>query len=866
MKRFLFTIITLVLILNPILANPVNTIPFKVCQPNGDSIVIIQRGDEYGSWYETLDGYVVEKNSSNFWVYVTSSSNYNLNLTNQIVNNVSYPVNINWNNVHNLIEYRRARAFDVLNHDSILSPNLKDEETAQAVAQGEVFNISQAKAPAQTEGEINVLTILVQFQDVKFEHPTAIKSYFENLMEGENFKHPSKGNIITGSVREYWEEASYGQLIVNSTVVGPYTANFNRAFYGTNWIKDNPSSDAMTFALVYEAVCKAASDVNMSHFDNNGDGIVDFVHVIFAGRPANEYEIENNDTVQAEPKAIWPHKGYIPGILRDGLWISKYIITSEKENNRYASIGTICHEMGHAFGAPDFYDTDEDKNGGYFIGTGIWDLMASGDHNDNGNSPAHPNPYIKTEIYGWVTAAELSGNNKSYTLRPSELDGNSIYKLSTLTPGEYYLLENRQDENLKGTGLVIYHVNSGIENVNRWKINVKHPQNLYVVDASNNLAKPTDSVASYDTINSPNAPFKSTNSKNIYFTSTSLPSNCAWNGTPTQNKDVCFISEEMVNGEMCIKFVLNPAIEGPDVLCDSAIYSLKHVPSNATIEWTYVGAGNVSISGTPFYITSGQGTKNARYKRGSVLKNVIDIPGPVNPFPWAPLNQTAEPLALKSVPYEGTGTIKVNITFNGETYTLTKDVYMPGTVEIDDLGLGLNNPWIAGTRKVFTLASPTDIPNYSDVKWDVNIVGGNSFSSYGASVAITPSSNVTTVSITATYTQGCDGNNSHTITIPVTTRPSLSFANPASGSVEISVVEGNNAETQQTMSISQSAPYIGAYKLELWHDVYGKVRELDVPENTPTITMNLDGLNSGVYVLRLIIDNQIVETSQLIIK
>lgn len=201
MKRFLFTIITLVLILNPILANPVNTIPFKVCQPNGDSIVIIQRGDEYGSWYETLDGYVVEKNSSNFWVYVTSSSNYNLNLTNQIVNNVSYPVNINWNNVHNLIEYRRARAFDVLNHDSILSPNLKDEETAQAVAQGEVFNISQAKAPAQTEGEINVLTILVQFQDVKFEHPTAIKSYFENLMEGENFKHPSNGNIITGSVR-----------------------------------------------------------------------------------------------------------------------------------------------------------------------------------------------------------------------------------------------------------------------------------------------------------------------------------------------------------------------------------------------------------------------------------------------------------------------------------------------------------------------------------------------------------------------------------------------------------------------------------------------------------------------------------------
>lgn len=48
-------------------------------------------------------------------------------------------------------------------------------------------------------------------------------------------------------------------------------------------------------------------------------------------------------------------------------------------------------------------------------------------------------------------------------------------------------------------------------------------------------------------------------------------------------------------------------------------------------------------------------------------------------------------------------------------------------------------------------------------------------------------------------------------------------------------------------------------------DVYSKVREMDVPENNPTITMNLEGLNSGVYVLRLIIDNQTLEASQLII-
>ena len=842
MKKLIIFLLISVNIFSAV-ASPADPTLHKAIQPNGDTISISLYGDEYGSWYKNDKGYVIGKNNDGYWVYVSVENN-DIILTNQIVSQASNPIAIDRDSIVNFIIQKRADNY------------IEHKKTSEIQANSR--STTGKLAPLPTTGVQKILTVLVQFPDVKFQNQTGIRNLVTNMMNQVNYKHIGQPNI-TGSLRDFYLQASCGQLDVRTTVIGPYTVSHDRAHYGA---KTNSGNDADRRGLAREVMEMIADYIDVSQFDNNNDGWVECIHILYAG--------QGEDLLGVTSDAIWPHQwsllNYVNG---DGAKMSRYIMTPELGNpSSYRGVGTVCHELGHILGAPDFYDTNYEE-GGKFNGTGKWDLMAGGCWNGVmlAISPAHPNPYIKTKIFGWTNATELSGNDKLYTLMPSELNNNSIYKLSTSTIGEYYLLENRQNTSLKGTGLVVYHINADIENfISNNEINITHPQNLYVVDASNNLAKPTDSVASYDTINSPNAPFKSTNSKNIYFTSTSLPSNCAWNGTPTQNKDVCFISEEMVNGEMCIKFVLNPAIEGPDVLCDSAIYSLKHVPSNATIEWTYVGAGNVSISGTPFYITSGQGTKNARYKRGSVLKNVIDIPGPVNPFPWAPLNQTAEPLALKSVPYEGTGTIKVNITFNGETYTLTKDVYMPGTVEIDDLGLGLNNPWIAGTRKVFTLASPTDIPNYSDVKWDVNIVGGNSFSSYGASVAITPSSNVTTVSITATYTQGCDGNNSHTITIPVTTRPSLSFANPASGSVEISVVEGNNAETQQTMSISQSAPYIGAYKLELWHDVYGKVRELDVPENTPTITMNLDGLNSGVYVLRLIIDNQIVETSQLIIK
>ena len=48
-------------------------------------------------------------------------------------------------------------------------------------------------------------------------------------------------------------------------------------------------------------------------------------------------------------------------------------------------------------------------------------------------------------------------------------------------------------------------------------------------------------------------------------------------------------------------------------------------------------------------------------------------------------------------------------------------------------------------------------------------------------------------------------------------------------------------------------------------DEYGSWN-MDVAENNPTVTMNLEGLNSGVYVMRLIIDNQTVEASQLIVR
>ena len=851
MKRFLFVVI-LILVVKLLFATPVDSTPIRVVQPNGDSITIIQYGDEYGTWYETLDGYVVEKNSSNYWVYVNTNTNGNLVLTNQIVNNTSSPTGINLTNVFNTIENNRINAYRILHGDSIYYPDLEDEETVTALQQEVEYDTIRAKAPAKNKGTINILTILIQFQDVKFEQPIAVtQDYFYRLMNEENFIHPNNPNNVTGSVKKYWEDVSYGQLKINSTIIGPYTVDNNLDYYKTKWNNNNSLDASNTKYLIKEAIKEAAKNINLSIFDNDNNNYADFVHIIYAG----------------SMESIWPHSSSIKRIYRDNVWISKYIITSEKEYNKYASIGIICHEMGHAFGAPDFYDRNK-KIDGLFNGTGSWDLMANGDKNNNRNSPAHPNPYIKTEIYGWTTAKELSGKNMLDTLRPSELDKNSIYKLSTTTSGEYYLLENRQDKNLHGKGLVIYHVNSNnIGDTYDPSINIKHPQNMYVVVANNHIEKPTGE-GTYGNINSAYATFKDTCTNNIFFTSQTKPSNCAWNGTPTQNKDVCFIQEIEIDGEKCIKFVLNPEIEGDSILCDSAIYSLQHVPSEATIEWTYTRPSGLLATTVPLTIGSGQGTTAVCYKRGYKLVN-DDVDDPIiePEYPFLPAPTSTRAYVQK--PYSGFVTINAKVTFNGNTFTISKEIYMPEKVTINDVDLSPFGVWYVSTMKSITLKSPTNEDILENIRWDVEYPDGSTQSAYGNSVVVRPSTQGT-LTVTATYIHGCDDEyKTHTKTFSIVSAFNITYTNPASGSVEINVTNGDATDesSMRTMSANnQQTPYMGAYRVELWHDVYGKVREMDVPENNPTVTMSLEGVNSGVYVMRLIIDNQVVEASQLIVK
>lgn len=327
-------------------------------------------------------------------------------------------------------------------------------------------------------GEKHAIVILMQYKDVSFKKS---KEDFEDVFNTIGY---CQGNA-KGSVRDYYAFASQGKLDYISDIFGPYTAKYDMKYYGSNGLRND--NDEHAYELCMEAVSCLPSSIDFSRYDNDHNGIIDNVHIIFAGY---------GEEAGASSNAIWsheyPNRIYTRSII--GYDIAGYSCSPELSGNRgsiISPIGVICHELGHALGASDYYDTDYAQNGTY-DGTGIWDIMSGGSWNDDGASPPNFNPYVRAYDFGWNRIEEVLAD--SVITLPCMGLGNSedtpIYRLSTPNDEDFYLLENRQkksfDESLPESGLLIYHVNPNINRLSKNNtINATHPQGLYPVCAKN---------------------------------------------------------------------------------------------------------------------------------------------------------------------------------------------------------------------------------------------------------------------------------------------------------------------------------------------------------------------------------------------
>ena len=313
----------------------------------------------------------------------------------------------------------------------------------------------------QAIGKINLaprgLVILVSYSDLAFEveNDSAAMSDMLNK-EGYNY------NGATGSARDYFIAQSNGTYTPEFDVVGPVTLTHERAFYGGNI--GGRGTDKNPQQMIVDACQAVDTKVNFAQYDNDDDGKIDFVYVLFAG-------IGEND-INGEPDAIWPHNSSVSGkgCYLDGKLLDNYACSGEINGNIHArnGIGTICHEFGHVIGLPDYYDTT--PGGGTNWDEGVtpnnWSVMDQGCYNNEGNTP--PNYSIFDKYFmGWATPQFLAKDAaRTITMGTDYDEGYQISGGDAIVPfsctDSVYYIENRQpagwDAYLPGHGMIVWRV------------------------------------------------------------------------------------------------------------------------------------------------------------------------------------------------------------------------------------------------------------------------------------------------------------------------------------------------------------------------------------------------------------------------
>lgn len=326
-------------------------------------------------------------------------------------------------------------------------------------------------------GKKRCLILLAQFSDKKFTMNDP-KAFYNRVANEPGF---SEGNF-KGSVADYFKAQSNGKFEMNFDVMGPYTLG-EQAFYGKN---EGGQQDVNVQAMISGCLGKAAAEgIDFSPYDWDGDGQMEMVFVVYAGR--GEATGGGDDT-------IWPHKGRMTSPVKCGnKTLINYACSNElSTSNEVDGIGTICHEFSHCFGYPDAYDTN--YTGLYGMGT--WDLMCQGNYNGNGFTPAGYTAYEKYAA-GWITPIELKENTSVSGMKPLAEGGDAYIFKNPNNSDEYYLIENRQkkgwDAELAGSGIIINHIDYDLK---AWNYNIPNSMMAGVNDHERITLIPADNIKS----------------------------------------------------------------------------------------------------------------------------------------------------------------------------------------------------------------------------------------------------------------------------------------------------------------------------------------------------------------------------------
>ena len=309
-----------------------------------------------------------------------------------------------------------------------------------------------ARRGMPTTGDVKVLALLIEFAD--YRHSNEASTVAAKLF-GEGV---DPGQYPYESLHDYYQRSSYGQLDIQGDVLGWYGTAYDRsAVDQTDQGRQALIEEALTY---YEGLGH-----DFSQYDNNGDGTIDYLVVIWAG-PQGSWGT-----------FWWGYHTYFDdaAYALDGKSLESYSWQWESwyqgdQTNGYTTDGfydpiVVIHETGHALGLPDYYDYDDTV--GPDGGVGELDMMDGkwGDHN----------AFSKWTL-GWISPQVVTGVPRAVTLGASGTSADALVVMPDASGAdpfrEYFVVQNRHRvgndsdcvdrpvQNMPGDGLIVWHVDA----------------------------------------------------------------------------------------------------------------------------------------------------------------------------------------------------------------------------------------------------------------------------------------------------------------------------------------------------------------------------------------------------------------------
>jgi M6 family metalloprotease-like protein len=307
----------------------------------------------------------------------------------------------------------------------------------------------------------NILVLRVDFPETSFDMTADYPDY---LAHDEAYAARCMFHL-----HEYLMDNSRGAYDPTFTISPLITVPKAMAYYGD----DNESGHSVEF--VRDAIETADAVCDFSAYD---------AVVIFHAGAGQESDLNDNHTDELwstfvnrydMQEVFDPENDDYPGIPADGVYITRVCVLPESEwqpdfttsDTILGVLGVIVHEFGHEIGLPTLYD-NVTSDGSYSQGVGNFDPMGTGAWNANGYVPPMMSAWSRVYL-GWERPLEVTHDMADIDVQHILFADTTVVHVLKIpiSDGEYFLIENRQQNPDNSTTTWYKYGNDGLPVVSK---------------------------------------------------------------------------------------------------------------------------------------------------------------------------------------------------------------------------------------------------------------------------------------------------------------------------------------------------------------------------------------------------------------